>query len=160
MRLRHRLVERRKVPDGELLADGLAPRLGHRGRHVDDDQAADARRPLCRERERVEAAQAHGDQRRRLPAEMVEEMADIAGEVVAAVACCPLGVAVSALVERDHVVVAGQVGRDLVEAVRRLRGPVEQEQRRPAARASLEAVEAQAAQNHREVAHRRHGAIA
>jgi hypothetical protein len=53
---------------------------------------------------------------------------------------------VAALVEREHVVVRREVGRDLVPAVRRLRAAVEEKERRIPGRTPVEEVEAEAVQ--------------
>src|SRR5206468_6011752 len=75
-----------------------------------------------------------------------EEGADVGHEVVAAVAARgrPVRVAVAALIEGEHVVIAGQVGRDLVPAVRGLRAAVEEQHGRLAPGAPVEEVEAEA----------------
>src|SRR5262249_3555315 len=53
---------------------------------------------------------------------------------------------VAPLVETEDMVVAGEVGRDLVPAVRRLRAAVQEQQRRPSRGAPVEEVEAEAVQ--------------
>src|SRR5439155_1286725 len=89
---------------------------------------------------------AERDERRALPAAVVEEGADVGHEVVAAVAALgrPVGVAVATLVEGEDVVITRQVGRDLVPAVRGLRAAVEEQHGRLASGAPVEEVEAEA----------------
>jgi hypothetical protein len=65
---------------------------------------------------------------------------------------------VPALIEGQHVVVAAQVGCDLVEAVRRLRTAVQEEERRRAGRSPIEEVEAEAGVVQRDVAGMAHAA--
>src|SRR5437867_2729513 len=126
---RDRLLERGEVAHLELRRDRLATRLRDGGGDVDHDQAGDPLRVRRRERDRVQAAQAERDERRALPAAVVEEGADVGHEIVAAVAALgrPVGVAVATLVEGEDVVITRQVGRDLVPAVRGLRAAVEEQ---------------------------------
>src|SRR5439155_963929 len=142
---RDRLLERGEVAHLELRRDRLATRLRDGGGDVDHDQAGDPLRVRRRERDRVQAAQAERDERRALPAAVVEEGADVGHEVVAAVAALgrPVGVAVAALIEGEDVVITRQVGRDLVPAVRGLRAAVEEQHGRLASRAPVEEVEAE-----------------
>ena len=83
------------------------------------------------EGERIETAEAERDERRRAPASIIEERADVGDEIFATIATIgrPIGVAVAPLVDRQHVVVPGQIRRHLVPTVRRLRASMNQEQR-------------------------------
>src|SRR3989454_9050676 len=143
---RDRLLERGEVAHLELRRDRLAARLGDGGGDVDHDQAGDPLRVRRREGDRVQAAQAERDERRALPAAVVEEGADVGHEVVAAVAALgrPVGVAVGTLGEGEDGVVTRQGGRDLVPAVRGLRAAVEEQHGRLAPGAPVEEMEAEA----------------
>src|SRR5262249_40591295 len=108
----------------------------------------------------VQAAQAERDQGRGLPAVRVEHGGDVGGERLAVVARRPVRIAVTALIEGEHVVVAAQVGRDLVEAVRRLCTTVQEEQRRRAGLSPVEEVEAETGVVQHDVAGVAHAASA
>jgi hypothetical protein len=156
VRRRHGGVERRELVHRELLRDRVASRGGDRRHDVDDDERPDPRGSRGGERDRVQAAEAHADERRRVPAEMVEQRVDVGDEVLATVAGRPVRVAVAALIEADDVVRPRERRRDLVEAVGGLRAAVQHEERRRRGRAPLEIVEAQAAEDDAAVACARH----
>ena len=110
----------------ELLRDRL-PTRRRDGRHdVDDDQRAHALGCGRGEGDRVQPAEAQPTSVAVGQPRSSRTRVDVGDEVVAPVARRPVGVAVAALVEREDVVVAREVGRHLVPAVRGLRAAVEQ----------------------------------
>ena len=115
-------------PWADRLSEYLDGTLDARG-DVHDHEAAHALRMRRREADGVHAAEAERDERSGRPAALVEERTHVGDEVVPLVDAPrrPVAVAVAALIERQHVVIARQVGRHLVPAVRRLGAAVEEE---------------------------------
>src|SRR5205807_5307940 len=111
------------------------------------------------EGEGIEAAEAQRRERGGAPAAIIEKRAEVGDEVLTAVASArrPVGVAVAALVDGEHVMVAREVARDLVPAVRGLRAAMDQQQRRVTRRSPVKVVEAKAAEGRALVARVQNG---
>ena len=154
----HRVLEGIEVASRELARDRVAPPALHRRGDVDHHEPTHGVGMRRGERDRVQPAHAERDERRSRPPSVGEKAADVVYEIRTAIhpARRPVGVPVAALVERQHVMVGGEVGSDVVPAVRGLRAAVEQQQRGPGRRSPVEEVEAETAEHRGAVARRSH----
>src|SRR5262249_43691447 len=98
------------------------------------------------ERHRIVTAHRVPDQRHACPAQARHQPAQILGKIGGRVGgrCRPLAVAVTALVEGDHVIAIPERGNDAIEPMRMRRTAVQETQGRCARRARLQEVQTQA----------------
>ena len=153
-------LEAQEIALCDMRADLLAAGAGHGRGDVDDHQTADALGMSAGEGERIEAAEAERRERGGAPTAIIEKRADVGDEVVTEVASPrrPVGVAVAALVDGENVMVAREIGSNLVPAMRGLRASVDQQQGRVQRRSPVEVVESKVAEGRGLVARAQNGA--